>query len=278
MDMHAVAGVVGPVKSNGKVSVTNHATRIAVPAATTPYRSFTGSRNSGFHSAPNPGDSAAIIYGPNNRVLCIIPFLDANTSTSGMPTLNPGESGQYHKDGRIADMLPNSGGATLYVDPTNGLSFTATTTRFVMNLILSVVNLIVSGTLTVTGLLSAVNMAISGTLTVTGLSTLSGGATLGGTLALGTNNITGTGSIGAGSITVTGTVQGSAITGTATVTAPTVGGNAYSQGGVGGEMVVNGTPSVTTTPAGGSTLTLPAHPKGYWPVNLNGVSVKVPVY
>lgn len=272
MDMHAVAGVVGPVKANGKVSVTNHATRIPIPKVTMPYRSFTGSRNSGFHAAPNPGDSAAIIYGPNNRVLCIIPFLDANTSTSGMPTLNPGESGQYHKDGRIADVLPNSGGATLYADPTHSMSFTATATQFIMNLTLSLVNLVVSGTLSVTGLLTAVNLTLtglltavnitaSGTLGVSGLSTLSGGATMGAGITMGGNNISGATTVNTANLIATSNVFG----------------GAYNPNS-GNRFPFSNCAVQTSAPGGGGAVAPPATPTGYLFISISGTNRLLPYY
>ena len=259
-DRTAIAGIVAHVKTNGQLDVQSHDSGISVSPA--PYRSFVGSPTAGFHGVPNLGDNVALIFGPNNKVLAAVPILSPdNTLGVVMPSLNAGESGQFHSDGRVADYLPNSGGATLYEDPTNNLSFTATALGFVMNLLLSVLNLVVGGTLNVTGLTTL------STLAVAGLATLTGGATMGANLAMGGHDIT-----GAGSVTATGIVQGSGIVGTSTVSAL-----AYIPLS-GTRFPISGVATVSTSPGAGAAGALPATPAGYLNVTIGGINRVIPFY
>lgn len=151
-------GIVSHVKSTGQVAVSDHLS--ALPVNPTPYRSYVGGRKSGFHSAPKVGDTVVLLYGPNNRLLSVVPFLDAKTATDGMYSLQPGESAEYHSDGRVAGYLPNTGGGTIYNDPTHTISLIANAT----------------------GITETGTMTITGPLTVSGIIDANGGIALGGSV------------------------------------------------------------------------------------------------
>jgi|GEM_PF-6787211 len=197
-------------------------------------RVFLGGVSSGFHSVPQIGDQVLTLYES-----AMNPFPQQTISTTDtpnlLPTLNTGESGIYHHDGRIAAQLLNTGVSVLlqdfshvglpqlYYDPavpgwtlsSNGsglgapnASMTLAGTSGSTGIVLTAHKLPIL--LTCTGLgagpitLSSSTIAFNGnttntgTLTVTGLSTLTGGATLGADLDAQTHNLKNVGFISDG--------------------------------------------------------------------------------
>lgn len=201
-DRNNMPGIVRHAKTTGVLDVLAHDSGISVVPA--PYRPFLGSAESGFHSAPQLGDNVVLLFGPNNRVLAAVSMLSPdNTKKRVMPTLNPGESGQYHKDGRVADLLPNSGGATLYSDPAHSVSLLANTLGF------AVTGKIVGGDIQAATAEVSGNETVGGTLGVTGAVTVTGQVNANGGIVIGNMTV--------GSLqTVSGTVVG----GTCSITFP----------------------------------------------------------